>query len=227
MGIFSVLSNMVSDISDHISVMTNTVGDESMKIIKKLRSWKSSRFSNNNSIYISETGNRINLYGRKIYLDQFYDPSSLKNKLKEFFTGDNKAIVLTGYISDYTNRMKIEIKRFNESVSKLKKISPKLQEDTFFSNLDHIFSIKLGILYNELLFCNFDRIDNNDYTRGMYRKLESIITDINELNSCFQDYMYALTKTEYENTSIDIEKIKIRVESMSKAADEFSYQQEY
>jgi hypothetical protein len=39
--------------------------------------------------------------------------------------------------------------------------------------------------------------------------------------------MYALTKTEYENTSIDIEKIKIRVESMSKAADEFSYHQEY
>lgn len=42
------------------------------------------------------------------------------------------------------------------------------------------------------------------------------------LNTAFSDYMYALSRTEYENNKQDLERIRISVEAMSEVAEQYT-----
>ena len=78
----------------------------------------------------------------------------------------------------------------------------------------------LKVLYNELLFCKFENLGNEKYFTKMQKKLLSLCNDMKTLNTAFTDYMYALSRIEYEDNKQDMERIRISVEAMSEVAEE-------
>ena len=75
------------------------------------------------------------------------------------------------------------------------------------------------MLYNELVFCKFDALGEPDYFYEMHGKLTSLCKGMQSLNTYFSDYMYALSRLEYENNKQDLERIQISVKAMSDAVD--------
>ncbi len=150
----------------------------------------------------------------RVPLIQNRQSDTVPEKLKEVirFLGRKS---LPEFISEYHTNISNEIKTYRANCAKLKNLSNHLQKDSLFDEMKHIFSEKLKMLYNELLFCKFDKLNDTDYFRKIYEKLIALYDDIKNINNYFADYMYALTNTEYENTSCAIERTRISVEAMS------------
>lgn len=103
---------------------------------------------------------------------------------------------------------------FRES-PKLENLNKTLREDSLFFDIDHVFQVKVRNLYHELLFCKFENLGNAAYFQSVQSRLVAICKDMSDLNTNFLDYMYALTNTEREDTTQDLELIRMQVQAMA------------
>lgn len=220
MGLFSDIFNL--------KTKTLKIGDESQKTIELLRTWHNSHFASNRYCHNKAAyyQNYLTDGGEKIPLAQIRIPI-LHQEMPRTVFGKIKAIAkyldepyLPYFISDYHDKIHKEICRFKENLKKFENLSANIKEDSLFEEIDHIFNSKLKILYNELVFCKYDKLGNAEYFNKMNKRLTSVYQDMQSLNTDFADYMYALTNTEYENTKHDLELIRIRVESMSEVSEQ-------
>ncbi len=203
-------------------------GNSIQKLISNLQEWEQKHFCNNyygNALrygtYQADNGEKISLMEIKVPFIQDSQSDTVLGKLKgaiDFLNRKN----LPDFISEYRTGISNEINKYNANCVKLKNLSSTLQEDPLFEEIEHIFCERLKILYNELLFCKFDKLNDTAYFKKIYERLIKLHEDVKNLNNDFTDYMYALTNTEYENTNYDIERIRISVEAMSEVAGKFA-----
>jgi hypothetical protein len=111
-----------------------------------------------------------------------------------------------------------EIDSFRSSVEKLDALNDEMKKDSMFGDIDHLMASKFRMLYNEFLFCRFAELGNGNYYQQFISKIDAVYSDIKSLNALLPEYMYTLSKTEYENNTQALENIRIRVEAMSEAA---------
>ena len=90
-----------------------------------------------------------------------------------------------------------------------------MREDSLFFDIDHVFQVKVRNIYHELLFCKFENLGNAAYFQSVQSHLIAICKDMNDLNTNFLDYMHALTNTEQEDTTQDLELIRMQVQAMA------------
>lgn len=140
------------------------------------------------------------------------------NRFKDWINPQPKPS-LPALITQYRSDVNKEIQAFRSNIKKLEKLSRELKNDSFFEETDRLFCNKLKVLYNELMFCKFERLGEPDYFYEIYAKLTSLFNDLKSLNTYFSDYMYALSRLGYEDNKSDLERIKISVKAMSEAVD--------
>ena len=197
-------------------IINTKIGDESKKTIELLRSWHNSHFTGNGYCY-----NKVAHYQNYLPMLQQKMPKTVFGKIKAIAKYLDEPY-LPYYISDYHDKIHKEICRFQDDLKKFENLSASIKEDSLFDEIDHIFNSKLKILYNELVFCKYDKLGNTEYFNKMNKRLTVVYQDIQSLNTDFADYMYALTNTEYENTKQDLELIRIRVEAMSEVSEQYA-----
>ncbi len=208
------------------------VGDESEQTMELLSKWERNHFrscssSHTNgaecySTFCRDTGETVSLAG--IYLQEKGKKSSkgLLGVIKEFVDPAPKKSI-PSVIAEYRNNIYNEIQRFKNNVLKYEKLSAEIKADGFFLEIDHIFNVKLKILYNEMLFCKFENLGELSYFEKTRNKVRSVYKDLQAINTAFYDYMYASTRIEYENTSHDLEIIKTKVKAMHETAETTAY----
>lgn len=182
-------------------------GSETEAAIEQISDWKSDRMSYNCDIYYPESGEWI-------YLDKMIIP---KTRLK-YRVGIRDNTIANKAEQIYKLFVK-EIENFRSYAEKLNSLNDEVKNDSFFTEVDHIFAGKLKMLHNELLFCKFEKLENLDYYNKIINIIDSIYTDLKLLNTYFSDYMYALSRLGYEDNKSDLERIKISVKAMSEAVD--------
>lgn len=206
-------------------------------VINLLKRWEQEHFPYSNYSYSSYTGTKINISrytvyksetGEKIQLSDIELPQTEKSNVKRILKivvnlldTDPKS-TLPYFIAEYRNNVATEVHRFRANCIKLGKLSDELKNDSFFPEIERLFHVKLKVLYNELLFCKFENLGNVKYFQTIHSKLLSLCNDMKTLNTAFADYMYALSRTEYENNKQDLERIRITVEAMSEVAEQYA-----
>ncbi|MGN0620747.1 MAG: hypothetical protein ACI4I9_02665 [Porcipelethomonas sp.] len=207
-----------------------TIGSRSLESIKQLSKWHISHFFSNGysvnkaanfQIYRTDSGERLNLAQIKTPLQKISDSKGFLGKIKAIAENIDRPY-LPVVLSEYHDKIKTETDRFKGNLKKLECLSSIVKEDTLFDEIDHIFDSKLRILHNELLFCKFENLGNEEYFLKISRRLSSLIADMNSLNTDFADYMYALTNAQYENIKTDLDNIRIRVEAMSEVTSQYA-----
>ncbi len=205
----------------------DTLGKETKEEIAFLREWETLHFQATKiykkfyliDTYVTDTGERIDLSGITLPHKKKPEPKTFLEKVAAKLEPNDPPPMLTTFIANYRDNIYGEINVYKENLAKHRRLKSEFSQDPLFAEIDHVFSIKLRILRNELEFCKFRELGNAQYFEKMKKKLLSIVSDLNKLNSDFNDYMYALTNTEYENTTQELENIRIRVEAMSSVAE--------
>ncbi len=196
-------------------------GAESKASIARLNKWEQTHFPNNcYNFYRTENGERISLQQIRTPSRKSNQSGSFLGKIKEIFDTLDQ-MFLPSYIANYRNAFHKEIQTFQNNLKKLESLHLAYRNDPLFEKIDHVFHTKLHMLYNELLFCQFDRLGEAAYFQKMDDRMSSLRMDMLELNKNFSDYMYALTRAEYENTTSDQVMIQASVEAMAEVADEY------
>lgn len=212
------------------SQSTPKVGAESKPAIQKLQQWETTHFpvprtyawtnespnpATRYQIYRTEQGASISLKKMKI-------PAASSQSQVEFIFSKIKTITsgvdpneVACWIFDYRTQISNEIQRFLENLQKLENLNKTLREDSLFFDIDHVFQVKVRNLYHELLFCKFENLGNAAYFQSVQSRLVAICKDMSDLNTNFLDYMYALTNTEREDTTQDLELIRMQVQAMA------------
>lgn len=212
------------------SQSTPKVGAESKPAIQKLKQWETTHFpiprtyawtngspnpATRYQIYRTEQGASISLKKMKI-------PAASSQSQVEFIFSKIKTITsgidpneVACWIFDYRTQISNEIQRFLENLQKLENLNKTLREDSLFFDIDHVFQVKVRSLYHELLFCKFENLGNAAYFQSVQSHLIAIHKDMNDLNTNFLDYMHALTNTEQEDTTQDLELIRMQVQAMA------------
>lgn len=210
-----------------------SVGDAAKATIEILKKWEDAHFPNTNNpsdtqipdvnryrSYRKETGETVSLAQIRLPLPQPERPKyiSVLLKLKEFLLPDTESM-LPALIVKKRKELVQEINRFRENLIKLEQLGGNLKEDSLFAEIERVFNTKLRVLHNELFFCKFENLGDAEYFYTITNRLQPLFEDMNELNTSFTDYMYALKNTEYENTKQDLETIRLKVMSMSEVAE--------
>jgi hypothetical protein len=216
------------------NLFNHKIGSEAEAIIKKISKWEQEHFSNAGYMYDIKTGNRLtnsryttfkNDYGSTVDLSSISlmftenpERKGIFNRLKNL-TNPQPKPSLPALIAQYRSDVSKEIQTYRANVKKFDNLDGTLKRDSFFEEIDRLFCNKLKMLYNELVFCKFDALGEPNYFYEMHGKLTSLCKDIQSLNTYFSDYMYALSRLEYENNKQDLERIQISVKAMSDAVD--------
>lgn len=210
---------------------------ETESIISLLKRWEQEHFPYSSYTYTSYTRTKINISkytvyksetGEKVQLSDIALPQTEKSNVKRILKAvvdwweNDKSSTLPYFIAEYRNNVATELQRFRSNCMKLGKLSDELKKDSLFSEIECLFQAKLKVLYNELLFCKFENLGKADYFQTIHSKLLSLCNDMKTLNTAFADYMYALSRTEYENNKQDLERIRITVEAMSEVAEQYA-----
>lgn len=205
-------------------------------VINLLKRWEQEHFPYSNYSYSSYTGTKINISrytvyksetGEKVQLSDIALPQTEKSNVKRILKAivdwweNDKSSTLPYFIAEYRNNVATEVQRFRANCIKLDKLSDELKKDILFSEIERLFQAKLKVLYNELLFCKFENLGKADYFQTIHSKLLSLCNDMKTVNTAFADYMYALSRTEYENNKQDLEQIRISVEAMSEVVEQY------
>lgn len=213
------------------------ISNEIKVIIEKLTKWEQEHFPYSGYSYTSYIGTKINISrytiyksetGEKVQLSDITLPQMEKSNVKRILkivvnlldTEPNST--LPYFIAEYRNNVATEIQGFKANCIKLDKLSDELKKDSLFSEIERLFQAKLKVLYNELLFCKFENLRKAAYFQTIHSRLLSLYNDMKTLNTAFADYMYALSRTEYENNKQDLERIRISVETMSEVAEQYA-----
>lgn len=205
------------------------VGDESKKTIELLSKWEKTHFQSygkrynpseskqyNYSTYRRDTGETISLSGMVVQQGEQGKPKGFFCKMIEFINPASK-LTVPSVTTKHRKEIYAEIHQFKNNVMKHEKLSAEIKSDSFFFELDHVFNSKLKFLYNELLFCKFEKLGEKSNLEKLRNKVKTVCGDMKTINTAFFDYMYALTNILYENNAQDLESIKIRVQSMNEA----------
>ena len=209
----------IGDIKNFIDDFTDDFGDDTRAEIQKLSSWERVHFSNQYTVYKDESG-------KKIDLNLVTIPSAEKNKsrgLKGFFknrTSSKNKPAISVLIPKLRNEFGTEVKNYRSNLFKLRKIDRELRRDPVFDKINHLFCSRLKVLYNELLFCQFENLSDIDYFTQFNDKLSIVLKDLKTLNTQFSDYMYLLSRIKYEDNKQELAQIKICVEAMSDAVNQ-------
>lgn len=206
-------------------------------IINLLKRWEQEHFPYSNYSYSSYTGTKINISrytvyksetGEKVQLSDITLPQTETSNVKRIVKAvvdwweNDKSSTLPYFIAEYRNNVATEVQRFRANCIKFNKLSDELKKDSLFSEIERLFHAKLKVLYNELLFCKFEKLGNVKYFQTIHSKLLSLCNDMKTLNTASADYMYALSRTEYESNKQDLERIRISVEAMSEVAEQYA-----
>lgn len=206
-------------------------------VINLLKRWEQEHFPYSNYSYSSYTGTKINISrytvyksetGEKVQLSDIALPQTETSNVKRILKAvvdwweNDKSSTLPYFIAEYRNNVATELQRFRANCIKLDKLSDELKKDSLFFEIERLFQVKLKVLYNELLFCKFENLGKADYFQTIHSKLLSLCNDMKTLNTDFADYMYALSRTEYENNKQDLKRIRISVEAMSEIAEQYA-----
>lgn len=203
------------------------IGTETRNTINTIKQWEQLHFpnlydSNKNvrySVYITDSKERISLSNLRI---PKLNKSSQKNIIDifkdviDFFHKDR----LTLFIAEYREKFRIEITNFMDNLSKLNHLSKDCRKDPIFNKIDYIFNLKLRILYNELIFCKFNKLNDIEYFTTINEKFTVIYKDMQSLNNDFSECMYAMSSLEYADVQYYIESINMRVEIISQTTKE-------
>lgn len=213
------------------------VDAKSKSTIEALTKWEQEHFPYSGYSYSSCAGTKINISrytvyksetGEKIQLSDITLPQTKTSNVKRIVKAvvdwweNDKSSTLPYFIAEYRNNIATEVKKFRANCIKLGKLSNELKNDSLFSEIERLFQAKLKVLYNELLFCKFENLRKAAYFQTIHSKLLSLCNDMKTLNTALADYMYALSKTEYENNKQDLERIRITVEAMSDVAEQYA-----
>ena len=114
---------------------------------------------------------------------------------------------------------------FRENRARLAKMDEVFQDDPLFRQIDHVFAVKLETLLHELSFCSPAELGDVVYFTEMHGRITALTDDLRELNRQFSDYMYSLTRADYEDTSQALAEIRLSVESMAEVTGQYSAQQ--
>lgn len=203
------------------------IGTETRNTINTIKQWEQFHFpnlydSNKNvrySVYITDSKERISLSNLRI---PKLNKSSQKNIIDifkdviDFFYKDR----LTLFIAEYREKFRSEIITFTDNLSKLKHLDKDFRQDPIFNKIDYIFNLKLKILYNELVFCKFQQMNDIEYFITINEKFTVIYKDMQSLNNDFSECMYAMSSLEYADVQYYIENINMRVEIISQTTKE-------
>ncbi len=185
-------------------------------IIELLAQWEKIHFPKQGyTYYYTEQGEEIDL--GKFWLSvKRLKSSTVLGTMKNVMKFLDKPLV-SDFIAEYRDGIYKEINRYRETMEKKNRLAENWKEDFFFEQVSHVFETKLKILYNELQFCAFDQLGNAGYFDKMCERFLPLHQDIKTLNDAFSKYLYALTRTAYEDTRTDLEQIRAYVEGMSEA----------
>lgn len=203
------------------------IGTETRNTINTIKQWEQCHFPN---LYDSNKNNRYSIYmtdsREKIFLSSIRIPKSSRSEQKniidivkdiaDFFGKDR----LTVFIAGYREKFRSEIITFTDNLSKLKHLDKDFRQDPIFNKIDYIFNLKLKILYNELVFCKFQQMNDIEYFTDINNRLAVIYNDIQSLNNDFSECMYAMSCLEYADVRYHIESINMRVEIISQTTKE-------
>ena len=205
-------------------------GTETKKTVITLKEWEKRHFPYVNN---SNKNIRYNIYrtdsGEKIQLSNIRIPELNKSQEKNIidvcrdimvFFGFSDKKRLTGFISVYHEKFRTEIVTFMDNISKMKHLSKDFRKDPIFDKIDYIFNLKLKILYNELVFCKFHKMNDIEYFTDINERLSAIYSDMQNLNNDFSECMYAMSSLEYADVKYHIESINMRVDILIQTAKE-------
>lgn len=219
-----------------LSTLFNTFvfGSETEAEINKLTKWEQEHFTSTGyrydrqtgksiitfryTTYKNDAGNAVNLSGIPLPFAENQEKRGIASRLKDWMHPQPKPS-LPALIAQYRNDVSKEIHAYRANIIRLGTLDGDLKRDNFFDEIDRLFRNKLKVLYNELIFCKFDALGEPEYFYEMHGKLTSLCKDMQSLNTYFSDYMYALSRLEYEDNKQDLERIKISVEAMASAVD--------
>ena len=209
-------------------------GSEAEAAINKLTKWEQEHFASTGYRYDRQTGKSIitfryttykNDAGSTVDLSRIPLPFAenqekrgIASRLKDWMHPQPKPS-LPALIAQYRSDVCKEIQAYRANIIRLGTLDGNLKRDSFFEEIDRLFCNKLKVLYNELTFCKFDSLGKPDYFYETHGKLTSLCKDMQSLNTYFSDYMYALSRLEYEDNKQDLERIKISVEAMASAVN--------
>ena len=216
------------------NLFNHKIGSEAEAIIKKISKWEQEHFSNAGYTYDIKTGNRltnsrytkfkndsgstVDLSSISLMFTENPERKGIFNRLKNL-TNPQPKPSLPALIAQYRSDVSKEIQTYRANVKKLDNLDGTLKRDSFFEEIDRLFRNKLKVLYNELVFCKFDALGEPNYFYKIHGKLTSLCKDMQSLNTYFSEYMYALSRLEYEDNKQDLERIQISVKAMSDAVD--------
>ena len=205
-------------------------GAETKKTIDILKEWEKRHFpyvnnSNKNiryNIYTNENGEKFQLSNIKIPEFNKSEEKTIADVCRDIinFFGFSDKKRLTGFIASYREKFHNEIITFMDNISKMKHLSKECRKDPIFSKIDYIFNLKLKMLHNELVFCDFRKLEQLEYFTEINKKFLVIYNDLQSLNNDFSECMYAMSSLEYADVRYHIESINMRVDILLKTADE-------
>lgn len=202
-------------------------GAETLKTIEIIKHWERCHFpylndSNKNnrySVYLTDSREKITLSNIRIPKPSQPEQKNIFDIVKDiadFFCKDRLSLFIAGYRENFRK----EIVNFTDNLSKLKHLDKDFRKDPIFNKIDYIFNLKLKILYNELIFCKFDKLGELDYFSEVNKKFSAVYKDIQSLNNDFSECMYAMSCLEYADVRYHIESINMRVEMITQTTKE-------
>lgn len=202
-------------------------GAETRNTINTIKQWERSHFpyindSNKNvrySVYLTDSRERISLSNLRIPKPNQPEQKTIIDIVRDvvdFFYKDR----LPMFIAEYREKFRIEITTFTDNLSKLSHLSRDCRKDPIFHKIDYIFNLKLRILYNELVFCKFHKLNDIEYFTDINERLAVIYRDMQSLNNDFAECMYAMSSLEYADVQYYIESINMHVEMITQTTKE-------
>lgn len=203
------------------------IGTETRNTINKIKRWEHQHFPNINdsnknkrySVYLTDSKESISLSAIRIPKPNQSEQKNIIDMFRDvvdFFSKDR----LTMFISEYFEKFHNEMTTFMDNLSKLRLLSKDCQKDPIFNKIDYIFNLKLKILYNELIFCKFHKLNNLEYFTEINERLAVIYRDMQSLNNDFSECMYAMSSLEYADVQYYLESINMRVEMLTQTTKE-------
>ena len=108
------------------------------------------------SVYVSETGGKVQLSDIELPQKETSNVRRIVKAVVDWWEND-KSSTLPYFIAEYRGCIAVKIQEFRANSIKLDNLSDELRKDNIFSEIEHLFQEKLKVLYNELLFCKFEK----------------------------------------------------------------------